>query len=865
MPRTHDRAGVSDSGNTGMGDSGKRSLHDRLGQDFRYAFRQMWRAPAFALTVILTLALGIGTNLAVFQLLHAVLFAKLPVAQPEQLYSLHAVKSPFDGQWFFSYPAYQKLRQSTAQTAQILARSSVSQGILQAQSGSPERARYQLVSDNFFDVLGIAPAVGRFFEGSDPYALHGEWPAVLRYGYWQQAFGGDRSIIGRRANVNGVPIVIVGIAPERFFGVIAGQSPDVWLPLEAQATQRFSSWFDSLGPGSGADIRASYLNQQNVYWLWLLARVPEKQKALVGAQWTAILQPDFELRASISKDARDREQILASRMHLISAASGEGSLHDDYSQALLILMAMAALVLFVGCVNLANLQLSRLLSRARELVVRTSLGASRWRILRQLLIEDFILAAIGAALAVAVGYVSSALLLRWASGSDGAISLDLPLSWQLFAVAATLLLIALAAFSLLPALRITSRNLAGNLASRANPALQTKGSSRISSFLLAGQVSLSVLLVGVAGLFAQTLRNLDHVDAGLDRDHVVSVHLDFSNGHYEERDLPPLYSRMLARLRQLPGVRDAAISMCAIPGCIWNTAIHVSGHPEIPEKQLHGEENHVSAGYFRAMGIPVLRGREFDERDLPASRKIAVLNHSLARQLFGKENPIGHKIGYQPAPHDADYEIVGEVADARVDDLRSIAPAVAYFSLDQRPAIADTVEVRGSGQPNGVVAAIGRELRSLDANLPIQKIVPLRDEYDEGLSREKLLARLTGIFGGLALGLAALGFYGLLSFNVGRRRAEIGIRMAMGATPGQVQRLVLHQTMWILGAGIVPGIVLTEFASRGVQSLLYGSGALDVVALLFAVGVLGVVGLVAAWRPARRASIVDPVAALRAE
>ena len=225
MPRTHDRAGVSDSGNTGMGDSGKRSLHDRLGQDFRYAFRQMWRAPAFALTVILTLALGIGTNLAVFQLLHAVLFAKLPVAQPEQLYSLHAVKSPFDGQWFFSYPAYQKLWQSRAQTAQILARSSVSQGILQAQSGSPERARYQLVSDNFFDVPGIAPAVGRFFEGSDTYASHGEWPAVLRYGYWQQAFGGDRSIIGRRANVNGVPIVIVGIAPERFFGVIAGQSP----------------------------------------------------------------------------------------------------------------------------------------------------------------------------------------------------------------------------------------------------------------------------------------------------------------------------------------------------------------------------------------------------------------------------------------------------------------------------------------------------------------------------------------------------------------------------------------------------------------------------------------------------------------
>jgi predicted permease len=482
-----------------------------------------------------------------------------------------------------------------------------------------------------------------------------------------------------------------------------------------------------------------------------------------------------------------------------------------------------------------------------------------------LLVEDLLLTTIGAALAVIVGYVSSALLLRWASGSDGAISLELHLGWQLFGVAAVLLLIALAAFSLLPALRITTRDLAGNLASRANSALQTRGSSRISSLLLAAQVSLSVLLVGVAGLFAQTLRNLDRIDAGLDRDHVVSVHLDFSNVHYEEKDLAALYLRMLARLKELPGVRDAAISMCAIPGCIWNTAIHVAGHPEIPEKQMHGEENHVSAGYFSTMGIALLRGREFEERDGPISRKVAVLNHSFARQLLGDENPIGHKIGYQPAPHDADYEIVGEVADARVDDLRSVAPPVAYFSLDQRPAIADTIEVRGTREPNVLAAAIAREMHELDAHLPITKIVSLRDEYDQGLSREKLLARLTGIFGTLALGLAALGFYGLLSFNVGRRTAEIGIRMALGATPGQVHALVLRQTTWILIAGIVPGIVLTEFASRGVQSLLYGSGAIDAWALLFAIGVLSMAGLIAAWRPARRAATVDPIAALRAE
>ena len=844
--------------------SSERDLSSRLGQDLRYAVRQMWRAPGFALTVILTLALGIGTNLAVFQLLHAALFAKLPVDQPEQLYSLHAVKSPFDAQWFFSYPAFQKLRQSAAGRAPILARSIVTQGILQAQGSSPESARYQLVSDNFFDVLGLAPVRGRFFEPSDR-EPRGAWPAVLRYGYWKQTFGEDRSIIGKRANINGAPIVIVGVAPEKFFGVIAGQAPDLWLPLEAQATGRFSTWFDSLGPGSGAEVRAPYMNQQNVYWLWLMARVPQSQKLLAAAQWTNVLQPDLELRAGISKDACEREQILASRVQLISAASGEGTLREDYSQALLILMTMAALVLFVGAVNLANLQLSRLLSRQRELVVRASLGASRWRILRQLLVEDLLLGVIGAAVAVAVGYASSALLLRWASGSARAITLELHLGWEMITVAAALLLAALAAFSLLPAWRTTSRNLAGNLASRTNPSLQTKGSSRISGLLLAGQVSLSVVLVGIAGLFAQTLRNLDRVDAGLDREHVVSVHLDFSNTAYQDSDLPKLYARVLARLKQLHGVRDAALSMCAIPGCVWNTAIHVAGHPEFPEKRLHGEENHVSAGYFHTMGIPLLQGREFEERDLPTSQRVAVLNQVFARQLFGNESPIGHRIGYEPAPRDAEYVIVGEVADTRVDGLRSMAPPVAYFSIDQRPAIAETIEVRGSGQPTLLAGVIGHELRALDSQLPITKIVPVQEEYDEGLSREKLLARLTGIFGTLALALAALGFYGLLSFNVGRRTAEIGIRMAMGASPAQVHALVLRQTAWILITGIVPGIALTEFASRGVQSLLFGSGALDMWALAFAIAVLAIVGVVAAWRPARRASVVDPVEALRAE
>jgi predicted permease len=383
--------------------------------------------------------------------------------------------------------------------------------------------------------------------------------------------------------------------------------------------------------------------------------------------------------------------------------------------------------------------------------------------------------------------------------------------------------------------------------------------------LLTTQVALSVPLLGMAGLFAQTLRNLDQIDAGLDRQHILSVHLDFSNASYDEGALPELYARAIARLKGLPGVRDAAVSMCAIPGCIWNTAIHVQGHPEIPEKQLHGEENHVGAGYFRTMGILLLQGREFDRRDLPGSSRVAIVNRTFARQLFGDESPIGHRVGYEAAPRDAEYTIVGEVGDARVDDLRSAAPPVAYFSLDQRPAAAETIEVRGSGRLDALAADLRETLRSVDARLPVTKIVSLSDEYNAGLSREKLLARLTGAFGFLAQALAALGFYGLLSFSVARRTSEIGVRMALGATPAQVRGLVLRQTLWILVAGVVPGIALTEAAGRGVRALLYGSRATDFWALALAIVVLGAVGIVAAWIPAHRASVIDPVEALRSE
>jgi predicted permease len=831
-------------------------LLDRLQQDLRQAIRQLHKAPGFALTVVLTLAIGIGANLAVFRVLHGVLFARLPVVRPSQLYSLRAVQSPFDAQWFYSYPAYERLRKATGPAAPVIARSGLGSGVLQIRNDFSQEASFQLVSDNFFAVLGLSPAAGRFFRAGDDTAGQSELPVVLRYGFAKEHPG--QSVVGTRAVLNRVPIVVVGVAPENFFGVVQGAAPDLWLPLAAQSSGSFGTWFDSLGPGYQYDLHAPYRSQEGIFWLWVLARASDTNKPSAVNRWTQALQPDLQLIADATRDPREREKVRGARVQLIPASGGEGSLKTTYGRPLFLLMGMAALVFLIGCVNLANLQLARLAGRQREMALRVALGASRWRVLQQLLVEDALLVGIGGSLAVATCGLMSSLLLHWASGRQHPIPLALNFGVEDFLVGAALLVVALIGFSLLPAWRTTRANLA---------AQSSMGSmrQRWSSLLLAGQVSLSLLLLSMAALFSRTLLNLSQLDAGLDREHVLSIHLDLRSGGLDKENFTALNNRILDALKGLPFVQDASLAMCRIPGCIWNTAIHVSGHPELPEAQIHGEENHVSVGFFHTLGIPLLQGRTFVEGDQKQSQPVAVLNRAFARKLFGNESPVGHFIGYKVPPGDHDYLIVGEVDDARVDGLRLPAPPVAYFSLEQRADPAGTIEVRAAGSPANIAADIRRSLQSVDPNLPIAEIVPLNTEFEDGLSSEKLLARLTAIFSGLTLVIAAIGFYGLLSFHVARRTVEIGVRMAVGATRLQVHGLFLRKTVTILIAGLIPGIVLTEMVGRIARTLLYGVRETDPWSLLSAICVLLFSAVFATFLPARRAASLDPVKALRSE
>jgi predicted permease len=839
-------------------------LPDRLQQDLRHAIRQLHKAPGFALTVVLTLAIGIGANLAVFRVLHGVLFARLPVDRPSQLYSLRAVKSPFDAQWFYSYPAYERLRQATATTAPVIARSGLGSGVLQVRNDFSQEASFQLVSDNFFAVLGLSPSAGRFFQAGDDTAGQSELPVVLRYGFAKEH--PSQSVVGTRAVLNRVPIVVIGVAPENFLGVVQGAAPDLWLPLAAQSSGSFDTWFDSLGPGYQYDLESPYRSQQGIFWLWVLARASDTEKPSAANRWTQAIQPDLQLIADATRDPKERANIRSARVRLIPAAGGEGSLNTTYGRPLFLLMGMAALVFLIGCVNLANLQLARLAGRQREMSLRVALGASRWRVLQQLLVEDSLLVAIGGSLAIATCGLMSSLLLHWASGRQHPIPLALRFGVEDLLVGAALLATALIGFSLLPAWQLTRGNLrAAAQSGMGNKVVMGNMGRRGSSLLLAGQVSLSLLLLSMAALFSRTLLNLSQLDAGLDREHVLSVHLDLRSGGIGKENLTDLNKRILVALKGLPFVRDASLAMCRVPGCIWNTAIHVSGHPELPEAQMHGEENHVSVGFFHTLGIPLLQGRTFVESDQKQSQPVAVLNRAFARKLFGNESPVGHFIGYKVPPGDHDYLIVGEVDDARVDGLRLPAPPVAYFSLEQRADEAATIEVRSTRSPANIAADIRRSLQSVDPNLPIAEIVPLNTEFEDGLSSEKLLARLTAIFSGLTLVIAAIGFYGLLSFHVTRRTVEIGVRMAVGATRTQVHGLFLRQTITILIAGLIPGIVLTEMVGRIARTLLYGVRETDPWSLLLAICVLFFSAVFATFLPARRAAALDPVKALRSE
>jgi len=532
-------------------------------------------------------------------------------------------------------------------------------------------------------------------------------------------------------------------------------------------------------------------------------------------------------------------------------------------------MALSASIFLVGCLNLANLQIARLNARAQELSVRVALGASRWRLLRQILIEDALLVLLGGVSAFLVGRAASAVLVSWASSRSSLLKIDLHPNSAIAAVGIALIVFTLVSFSLLPALHFMRSNLSAAVGPCARVAgFAHSGRQRWrSNMMLATQVSLSLLLASMSGCFAATLIHWETIDVGMDREHILSVSLDMERTDYASqlKNLSALYREITERLEALPDVRAAAVEMCSLPDCGWNTALYVFGHSGLSSAQVHGKEDHVSPGFFTAMGIPLLRGRDFTFADTSKTQRVAILTQSYARQLFGDEDPIGHWVGYEPAPNDHKFLIIGEAADARVDGPQFEPPPAVYMSVTQIAAPIHSIQIRTTGSLGPLTERVRSTLHQIDPNLPVDEIVPFQTQFNDGLGAEKLLARLAIVYASLTLLLVAIGFYGVMSSRTARRRSEFGIRLALGATRQNIQALIVGQTLRILLAGVLPGLVLSWAAMRLSRHLLAGSVGTNSLAAVAATIVLTLAGAIATLIPARRAARTDPLETLRRE
>ena len=840
---------------------------ENLLHDARHAFRQLRRAPAFTATALLTLAFGIGANLAVFQLLYAVILADLPVPHPQEVVIVHVAQSPFDHDWEVSYPAYERLRASTPDIP-LIATAYAGDANIEILNHAPVKGYCRLVSSNYFSGLGVTPAAGRLFVQADE-QQHGEWPAVLRYDFARNTFGSAQQAVGQHIRLNGEAFVVIGVAHRRFLGDVKGYPPALWIPLALQSTGKMGVGWDSLGPGHHVDLDKPWYNQPEIFWLTLMARIPLARRASVLAHWDQVFQGDREVMTEATADPAAKAALLRVRSEAVPLNSGQSGMRKRFTAPLTLLMALSGSIFLVGCLNLANLQLARLHARAHELSIRMALGASRGRLLRQIILEDVMLVVSGSAFAFVLGRVASGILVHWASNRNTDITLDLHPNLVLAAVGAGLMLLSLLCFSVLPAMIFIRTGAAQTAGSRAKIAgiAQTARQRLSGNLLLGAQVSLSLLLSTMSGCFAATLAHWETIDVGMDREHVLNVHPEMDESKYPDhsKQLPAFYQQVQERLQALPGVRSAAVGMCGGIHCGWVTALYVHGRAGLTDAQVHGQEDHVSLGFFATLGIPFVRGRDFASSDTDQTQRVAIINHAFALQLFGDGDPIGQWVGYEPAPNDKKFLIVGEVADARVNGAKDDPPPMVYMSINQNPAPVNSIRVRAIGDPGQLSESVRRALHELDPSMGIDEIVPLAEDLDGNLGTEKLLARLAGIYACLTLLLVGIGFYGVMSSRTTRRKNEFGVRLALGATRHHIQMLVVGQTVRILLASIVPGAILSILAVRSASHFLYGSVSANSLAIIAASLVLMFAGSVATLIPAQRAALADPLETLRSE
>jgi predicted permease len=809
---------------------------DRLKRDAIHTLRLMRRSPGFTTTAVLSLALGIGANTAIFSLIDAVLLRMLPVRDPAQLVILDCL-SRNGTRGSFSHGDYEWIRDRASMFDGVAA--TASWRIDWKTAAAKRRLNADLVSPNFFAVLGVAPALGRVWEPTgDPGAV-----AVISHRLWQREFQGSPSALGSTMILGDVQFEIIGIAPAEFFGIFVGDGPDVYVPLTAQPL---------LVPAH------PILHSRNTGWLDLFARLRPGVKPARAREGLAVLYAAVrsEMHVDTSRDAMDR-------IGVSPGAGGISWLRTRFSEPLHILMGLVALVLLIACANVSNLLLARAAARRREFAVRLAIGASRGRIAGQLLTECILIAALAGALGLALAHYLSRLLVALADVR----SLHASLNWKVLAFTAALSLLTSLVFGVAPSLR----------GARSDPAVTIKVGSRsvgdrahgwgLSHWLVVTQVAVSLVLLISASLLIRTFRNLQQADAGFDRDRVIQVQVDPGAAGYKSDQMPDLAERLVERIQTLPAVESAGASALGFGwGVMRICCVSVEGRiPRADEEKVVRAQT-VTPDYFRTMGIPLLRGRSFTLRDTAGRPEVAVINESMARKYFSTSDPVGAHFGWSPK-ESGNIEIVGVVKDAHYDNLREETPPMLYQSVWQRHTNINFLEVRlkGAGAAAPGMGEIRAAMKAVDPRVPILDMSLLATQVDRTLGQDKLLAQLSAAFGLLALLLASLGLYGLLSYGVARRTAEIGMRMALGARMRDVRWMVMRETLMLAGGGVVAGMLAALGAHRLIAAQLFGLTATDAVTFGGAAGLMIAVACAAGYLPAHRASRVDPSTALRYE
>jgi predicted permease len=829
-------------------------------QDLKYALRMLGKNPGFTIVAVITLALGIGANTAIFSLTDQVLLRMLPVGHPKELVILRSPGPSPGRNWndgpggtSFSYPAYEDLRDRNQVLSGLLARFSTQVSV--AAQGSSELANGELVTGNYFTVLEVEPAMGRVFGAEDETAPGANPVVVLSHGYWKRRFGLDPGILNKQLAVNGHPLTVVGVSRAGFSGVQVGQAPDLFIPITLKA-QMTPNW-DGLA-------------DRDDHWLAMIGRLKPgmsvaKAQAGIAPTYHAMLETESPAKKSNSKT---RQEFLDRKLILDPGSKGRPILQHDTKGPLLALMGMVGLVLMIACANLASLLVARGEARQREIALRLALGAGRWRLVRQLVAESLLLAVVGGAAGIVLASWSLNLIVRAIPEDPGTSGLTPQLDYRVLIFAAVISIFTGILFGLAPALRASRANIQTILKDQGSSVSAGRANVRVRKFLLAAQIALTAVLLASAGLFAHSLLNLNRQDLGVRPDHVLQFSISPELNGYTPPQSIVLVERIRKNLESLPGVRAVSASEIAmLANSNSSSNITVQDYKEQENENMDVDQNWVGPDFLSAMGTPLMSGREISESDTATAPRVAVVNQKFVQRFFAGRNPIGQHFGFGGGDDvHLDVEIVGVVKDSKNIDLRQdIGPYVLVPYSHSSHFGNATFYVRTHQDPVSLATAVRKTVQDYDGKLSVFDLKTLTAQVNDIVFTDRLVTYFSLGLGILAALLAAIGLYGVMAYVVARRTREIGIRMALGATQGNVARMVLQEIAGISVMGLTVGLVAAYATGRIIESQLFGVKAGDPFVFAAAAVLLVIVAVLAGWLPARKAASVDPMVALRYE